>query len=102
VKGKIVLLALVALVAAIVAIYVPLAGAASPEQQCTDSGGQWTKDPPTGYCTYPGTAPGDNNGGVVKGGSTTSDIGQSPPHETTSTCKVSNNGGDHGCTTTSG
>jgi hypothetical protein len=98
-KAKIALLTLLGLIAAIVAIYVPLAGASSPEQQCSDSGGIYIKDPPNNYCEYPGTAPGNNQGGVTMGGTTTSDIGQSPPHETTSTCKVTNNGGEHNCTT---
>jgi len=69
--------------------------AASPEQDCIDAGGTFIKSPPDNQCVFPGDPPGNNQGGVVKDQTTTTDRGKSDPHETTTSCDVVNRGGCH-------
>jgi hypothetical protein len=96
---KIGLLVLAAMTAMLLAVGTGSAVAASPEQDCIDSGGVWAKDPPNNSCTYPGDPPGNNQGGVVKDEEVVTDIGKSGPHEEDTSCQVINNGGSHNCTT---
>jgi hypothetical protein len=97
---KIGLLLLAAATALTLAIGSGSAAAANPEQDCVAAGGVWTKDPPNNHCEFPGTPPGKNKGGVTKDQETVSGPGKSEPNKETEECKVVNNGGSHGCTTT--
>jgi len=96
---KIGLLVLAAATAMLLAIGSGSAVAASPEQDCINDGGVFTKSPPDNQCTFPGDPPGNNQGGVVKDEETVTDRGKSGPHEEDTTCQVINNGGTHNCTT---
>jgi hypothetical protein len=96
---KLGILVLAAATALVLTVGSGSAVAASPKQECERAGGTWSDTPPDQQCTFPGTPPGKNKGGVVKDEETITDRGKSGPHETTEECQVINNGGRHNCTT---
>jgi hypothetical protein len=91
--------AVLAVAAVAVGLSIPAspASGASPKQECEAAGGTWIQNPPDNGCFFPGDPPGNNQGGVVKDESLTTDRGKSDPHEDSTTCQVVNNGGSHNC-----
>jgi hypothetical protein len=72
-------------------VLAPLTYGASPAQECSDAGGQYTAAGPDSTCIFPGTPVGQSDN--TKGGSVETGPGNSDTstHEDTTTCTGVNN-----------